>query len=151
MNKSHKILFKTALRKTQQAIDLLEASLSKLTTFNSELEYTPEEREPYDALTARFVRAVEVSLSLMRSIEKLEYSEQSDTLRDLLHHMEKLELVSETNIWMEMRDIRNRVVHDYLPEQLKKIYDDIQNNFGIELITFRELAISRHKQSAREG
>lgn len=33
-----------------------------------------------------------------------------------------------------MRDVRNRVVHDYLPDQRKKMYEDIIERFSKELI-----------------
>ena len=32
-----------------------------------------------------------------------------------------------------MRDVRNRIVHDYLPKDIRQIYDAIQNQFGNEL------------------
>ncbi|MGH6634871.1 MAG: hypothetical protein ACRED0_01600 [Gammaproteobacteria bacterium] len=34
-----------------------------------------------------------------------------------------------------MRDLRNRVVHDYLPEQLKELYDLITGRLGQELMS----------------
>ena len=65
------------------------------------------------------------------------YGENSETIRDLLNRMEKTDLIESTYLWMEMRDIRNRIVHDYLPEQIKKIYDLIIDKFGKELSRLR--------------
>lgn len=57
----------------------------------------------------------------------------SENFRDALNVMEKNGLISSTLIWLDMRDVRNRIVHDYLPEQLKLLYDCIMNQFFAEL------------------
>jgi uncharacterized protein with HEPN domain len=64
------------------------------------------------------------------------YGERSETLRDLLNKMEKLDLVSSVQCWMEMRDVRNRIVHEYLPEEIQEIYDIIMGEYAIKLQNF---------------
>jgi hypothetical protein len=32
-----------------------------------------------------------------------------------------------------MREVRNRIVHDYLPDQQKLLFDDIMGSFIIEI------------------
>ncbi len=133
MKKDQHILTLTALQKAMDAVALVEASLDGISPFESGRTYTPKEREPYDALSDRFVRSVEVCIQFFRSYEKLMYAESSDTLRDLLQRMEKLHLVSSVSLWVDMRDVRNRIVHDYLPEQIKNLYDLIMGEFSKEL------------------
>ena len=36
--------------------------------------------------------------------------------------MEKLDFISDTGIWLRLRDVRNRIAHEYLPGELEKIY-----------------------------
>jgi len=48
--------------------------------------------------------------------------------------MEKLGIVSSVEIWFRMRDVRNRIVHDYVPGVVKQMYDDIMGTFAAELI-----------------
>jgi uncharacterized protein with HEPN domain len=36
--------------------------------------------------------------------------------------MEKLGLISDHECWLGLRDLRNRVVHDYLPDELANLY-----------------------------
>ena len=36
--------------------------------------------------------------------------------------MEKLGLISGHERWLSLRDLRNRVVHDYLPTELAELY-----------------------------
>ena len=38
-----------------------------------------------------------------------------------------------------MRDVRNRIVHDYLPEKTKDMYDSIINEFGKELLNLLDI------------
>ena len=44
-----------------------------------------------------------------------------------------MELISSVKLWMEMRDVRNRIVHDDLPEEIQAIYDQIMGNYAAEL------------------
>ena len=112
---------------------LVEASLSRITSYDVNQNYTPEEMEPYDAMSGRFIRAVEVSLKFFRTYERYLFVESSDTIRDLLNRMATVDLITSTQLWVAMRDVRNRIVHDYLPKDIKQIYDAIQNQFGNEL------------------
>lgn len=138
MTEEQQLLLQKAREKCLAAIALVQASLDGLEGYNSLKQYTPKEREPYDALSDRFIRATEVSLKFFRSYEMYLYAEQSETTRDLLNRMEKLELVTSVQRWMDMRDIRNRIVHDYLPEQLEKIYDDLMGTFSTELTELKQ-------------
>ncbi|RME35689.1 MAG: hypothetical protein D6786_01210 [Gammaproteobacteria bacterium] len=131
-----------ALRKATATLDLLRHSVSRYRPYDAKREYTPDELEPYDAMCDRFIRAVEMSVRLMRTIERLAFGDASVTFRDLLHRMEKLELVSSTGLWIDMRDVRNRVVHDYLPEQVAALYADIAGPYASELFSFGEKAAS---------
>ena len=124
-------------QKVLSAIALVEASVNRVKPYQVDKQYTPQELEPYDALSDRFVRAVETSIKFFRSYEILMFAETSETLRDQLNRMEKLNLITETSTWMAMRDVRNRIVHDYLPEDVKQIYQEIRDKFSDELFFMR--------------
>jgi hypothetical protein len=51
-------------------------------------------------------RAIECALRYFRSWEHLEFAEQSDTTHSLHNRMEKVGLVSNTELWMSMRNVR---------------------------------------------
>ena len=138
MSEEIKIITKSAAGKAIGAIDLLKASLEYIKPYDPSINYTPKEREPYDALSDRFIRAVEISIKFFQSYERYLYAESSDTLRDLLNRMEKVEMISSVSLWIEMREIRNLVVHDYLPGYVKDIYDSIMGKFGDELMNLKK-------------
>ena len=138
MNENIQQLAAANRHKATRALNLLAASLTDFQIFDPTAAYTPKELEPYDALADRFVRAVECALRFMRSVEMQEYAEQSDSTRSLLLRMEKLGMVSNTDLWLSMRNVRNRIVHDYLPEQTAQMFSEISQVYGPELIRLRE-------------
>ena len=123
--------------KSRKSIALVAASLQGYTVFDAAREYSPKELEPYDAFADRFVRAVECSLRYMRSLEMVQFAEQSESTRSLLDRMEKLGVVSSAGLWMQMRNIRNRIVHDYLPQQVADMFELLVSKFGPELLRFQ--------------
>lgn len=134
-----KLLAESNREKARRTIDLVAASLSDYRPFDPAATYTPKDLEPYDALADRFVRAVECCLRYFRSHELLEFAEQSDSTRSLLNRMEKLDLVSDATLWPQMRNVRNRIVHDYLPEQTAQMFSEISGSYGKELQRIRGL------------
>ncbi len=107
---------------------LLEASVKKYIPFDTGRIYTPDELEYYDSLAFRFEKCVELAIHFFRSIEIYLYSTQSETLRDRLLVMQKLNLTGEIDFWMDARLLRNRIAHTYLPEELHEIYRDIYDS-----------------------
>jgi len=133
VNKNQLELTGFALNKATDSIKLVEASLKKFKTYEKDKIYSPDELEPYDALSDRFIRSVEICIKFFKSYELYHYGVNSDTVRDLLNQMAKLKLISSTLTWMQMRDVRNRIVHDYLPDQIYDIYELSNNIYGKEL------------------
>ncbi len=89
--------------------------------------------EPYDALSDRFIRCIEVFIRYFKTYEYYTEACASQTFRDGLNKMEKLGLISDVSLWLQMRDIRNQIVHDYLPNQRQKMFDDITGPFFAEI------------------
>ena len=136
MNKQNKdiiIILKQKLNKACKANDLVFTLTNNIAPYNSKKKYTPLELEPYDALSIRFIRSVEMSLKAFRTIELYYEAVSSETLRDLLLKMEKYHVISSLQTWFDMRDIRNRIVHDYISEYVQTIFDDILNIYVVEL------------------
>lgn len=119
------------------ALDPIAASSADYVPFDASRRYTPKELEPYDALADRYIRAVETALRFFRTHGRLMFGEASDTCRDLLQRMHKLRLVAEPMLWIEMRDLRNRIVQDYLPEQVQRFYEEMMARFVPELLALR--------------
>ena len=125
-----KILLLESINKALNSIKALLHSADKILPFKPDKTYSLDELEPYDALTSRFERAVEVCINkLFRSIQYYETGAKEGTIRDTLNLMIKLDIIEDTEQWMNMRDIRNRITHDYLPEKLAQIYVEITEKY----------------------
>lgn len=109
----------------KKAVILLKASVRKFKPYRIEKIYTPKELEYYDSLSFRFEKSVELLLNVFKGLELFLYAKVSDTLRDRLLIMQKLEIVDTIDFWMEARILRNKIAHSYLPELLREIYDEI--------------------------
>lgn len=138
MNRDLQALAESNRQKALRTTELVAASLGDYRPFDPAVAYTPKALEPYDALADRSVRSVECALRFFRSHELAEFGEQSDTTRALLNRMEKLGLVTSTNLWLTMRNVRNRIIHDYLPEQVAQVFEEISGDQGDELLRVGE-------------
>jgi hypothetical protein len=112
----------------KKAAYLLKASIRKFKPYKVRKIYTPLELEYYDSLAFRFEKAVELFLHFFKGLELYLSGKISDTLRDRLLFIQKLGIVDNIDFWIQARLLRNKVAHDYLPEQLKEIYQEIYKN-----------------------
>jgi nucleotidyltransferase substrate binding protein (TIGR01987 family) len=131
-------LLEAARRRLDAAARLVDASLARHRPFDPSRTYTPEELEPYDALCDRYMRAVEVAIRCLRTVERDRLALNSESYRDLLGNAAKWGLIGDVELWFRMRDLRNRIVHDYLPEKLAEIYILIVRDYAPELLRLRE-------------
>lgn len=131
-------LLDAARRRFEAAVELLAASLARYRPFDPARTYAPVELEPYDALCDRYMRAVEMAIRCLRTIERARLAVNSESYRDLLANAAKWGLIGDVEKWFRMRDLRNRIVHDYLPEKLAEIYMLIVRDYAPELLALRE-------------
>ncbi|MBU1122029.1 MAG: hypothetical protein ABIH71_00615 [Candidatus Omnitrophota bacterium] len=109
----------------KKAIFLLDSSVEKFKPYELGKIYTPQELEYYDSLSFRFEKCVELVLNFYKGLEIILYSKVSDTLRDRLLNMQKIELIDDIDFWIEAGLLRNKIAHSYLPAQLKDIYVEV--------------------------
>ena len=119
--------------KLKAALELLFASVDDYPGFDPAFPYTPKQREPFDALSDRYLRGFESALKFFRTFERLREAAPSETFRDLLQRMAKLGFISDAETWLRLRDVRNRITHEYLPEELARIYQAIATDAHSEL------------------
>ena len=131
------LLAAAAQRYVDSAV-MVEASLQRYQPFEIDRRYTPLELEPYDALCDRYLRSVEMAIRYFRTVERARLALNSESFRDLLGQVAKWGLISDVDLWFRMRDLRNRIAHDYLPEHLLRIYTAITTELGPELLRLRK-------------
>jgi uncharacterized protein YlaI len=109
----------------KRGIMLLQASIKKFKPYRTQKVYTPDELEYYDSLSFRFEKAVELALSFFKGLEIFVHAKTSDTLRDRLLIVQKLNLIDDIDFWLESRRLRNRIAHTYINDELKDLYNEV--------------------------
>jgi hypothetical protein len=84
---------------------------------------TDPELEAWDGFAARFARSSDIFLSKYIRAYILKDDPAFDGgFRDQVGRAEKLGLLHDVNIWMEIRELRNATVHEYSDQDLDQIF-----------------------------
>lgn len=118
MTEDLKALLKEYYQDILKMNGLLEWSGQKVQKFES-TDYTPEEFEALEAFTARYSRLTDFFTSkFLRTILTL-LRDDSVAFIDRVNFLEKMEVIDSAANLIEMRDLRNSIVHDYWIEEVK--------------------------------
>lgn len=113
-----------------EALSTLEFSWNKLKNKNLPdfLKKDLNELESWEALTSRFARCTDIFLSkyIRLLILKLDPGFRGE-MRDYLDKAEKANLISSADNWMKVRELRNKIAHEYTKEDLIKTLNDVMS------------------------
>lgn len=85
---------------------------------------TDPELEAWDSFASRFARTSDIFLSkYIRAFILKDDPAFDGGFRDQLNRAEKLGLIDDANVWMEIRELRNATVHEYSDKDLEKIFE----------------------------
>jgi hypothetical protein len=89
-------------------------------------EPEPEREETLEALTARFAPLDDILVNgVFPAVVTLELA-NAERLPDVLDLMERLRLIQSTEQWIELKELRNAIVHEYemddLPALQRRVY-----------------------------
>ncbi len=120
LNKDLTGLYYTKIIKSLKYFEFTYLRVSKLKT-NPHL-LTDQEFEIWDGFATRFSRTSDLFLSKYIKAAVLKDDPGFDgTFRDYLNRAEKLKLIDNTLDWLEIRSLRNVIVHDYSEDDLEII------------------------------
>lgn len=143
----HRDLILQEFENLKKAIILLRASIKRYKPYKAEKIYTSEEMEYYDSLSFRFEKGVELLLSFFKGLEIFFYAKTSDTLRERLLIMQKLNIVDDIEFWLEARMLRNKIAHTYITKELKDLYNEVFKKSKIIFSTFKKIEKRFHSVS----
>ena len=121
----HKKLLGENLQKLDKALLSFNLSLDKCHTIGLKNEYTFEESETYDSMTSKFARLNDMFLQKILRTVFLLLHEDNQTLIDLANRAESLNMISNADNLLIVRDIRNQISHEYQDENLNSLYAEI--------------------------
>lgn len=109
----------------QNSLDTLKRSVKKAEAIGEKEEYTFEEMETFDSLTSKFSRTSDIFLQkIIRTLWELLHEDKMPLI-DMLNRAEKLEIINSADIMLEIRDIRNQVAHEYIPEAIQELVPEV--------------------------
>ena len=112
------------------ALTTLQLSVEKCKSIGTKSEYSFEELESFDSLTSKFNRASDIfTQKVLRSAWMLLH-EPFVPFIDMMSKAEKISLLQSADQMIEIRDLRNQISHEYLPEAIHDLVP--------EVITFTE-------------
>jgi uncharacterized protein YutE (UPF0331/DUF86 family) len=113
-------------------LDLLDKSLSWLQRsyaicqgFGNREEYSADQFDAIEALTSRYARASDILIQkIFRSIDKVELEDQG-TMLDVVNRADKRGLFESIDEIRGIRDLRNKIAHEYSKEDLERLLGDV--------------------------
>ena len=112
------------------ALTTLEHSWNKLSSQSlPELnKKNLDDFESWEALTARFARTTDIFLSKYIRLLVLQLDPGfRGEIRDYLDKAEKASLITSADQWMKIRELRNKIAHEYSKEDILKTLKDVLN------------------------
>jgi hypothetical protein len=113
-----------------QSLDYLEYSYNKISRLNLSTKSTdPEDFETFEALVSRFARVTDIFLA--KYLRALAYADDPafrGSLRDWVNYAEKNGVINSTSFWMEIRELRNKIAHEYAANDLSDIFEKVIAN-----------------------
>lgn len=109
----------------QNSLDTLIKSVEKAQAIGEKQEYTFEEMETFDSLTSKFSRTSDIFLQkIIRTLWELLHEDKMPLI-DILNRAEKLEIIHSADDMLEIRDVRNQVAHEYIPEAIQELVPEV--------------------------
>jgi hypothetical protein len=121
-------LLKVELVKAEKAEKRLQASYQKSKQLiGNKQNYSDDELEVIEGLTARFARLSDILINkIFCLIEKIDLDD-SKTIRDSIILAEKKGLISSSENFFRIRELRNLTAHEYEEEDLFAVISEIVN------------------------
>lgn len=138
--KEARYLERTAARLRAQDIDLC---------WVESLENSDEHSEMLDAFVSRYGRLQDTLGDKLLPAMLRAGLEKAGAQLDNLLRAEKLGWIESTQDWIELRELRNRLVHEYM-ESAEDLLDALQQALkGVHILTETQLRMAAYAQKAR--
>ncbi len=118
-------LLKENLEAMDSAISWLERSIDICNRIGIKADYADEEYDAFEALSSRYVSAIDLIVRrLLRAVDMVEF-EPSGTLIDTVNRTVRRGLIDNVDELRTMTDLRNEIAHDYIKSELVEAFENI--------------------------
>ena len=113
------------------SMESLSKSVNKCESIGIKTAYSFEETESIDSLTSKFARVSDIyTQKVIRGIWVLLH-EPFVPFIDSMNMAEKTRIVSSSDAMLQIRDLRNQIAHEYLPEILKDLMKEVMGKYPV--------------------
>lgn len=124
---NHQNLINDLSMELKQSLHYLEYSYNKITS--NKLSATgkdPETLETWEALVSRFARTTDIFIAkYLRAIAELDDPAFRGSLRDWVNYSEKKGIIDSAQNWLEIRELRNKIAHEYAINDLSGLFQQV--------------------------
>lgn len=125
MTDTMQLFLEQELKVLNDAKEVLVYSFNKCSAIGIKESYLPEELESFESFTGRFARISDILIQkIFRLVDELDLDSQG-TIRDRINRAEKKELIESSEVFIEIRIVRNDIAHEYLPEAIHDIFGKV--------------------------
>jgi len=107
------------------SLSTLQLSIKKCQLIGQKENYSFEELESFDSLTSKFSRTSDIfTQKVMRTIWMLLH-EPFVPFIDMVNKGEKISMLHSADAMIEIRDLRNQIAHEYIPEAIRDLVPEV--------------------------
>ena len=118
-------LLQSELVLLQASVDTLQMSVRKCNSIGIKENCTFEELESFDSLTSKFNRTSDIfTQKVLRSVWIL-LQEPFVPFIDMMNKGEKMLILQFADQMIEIRDLRNQITHEYIPEAIRDLVPEV--------------------------
>lgn len=111
-----KDLLVTSLEELEKSVKWLTRSYQICQKIDVKNDITEEEFDSIEAFSSRYARTIDLLINkVLRLIDKLEFIDQG-TMIDIVNRSHKRGIIESTQQIRELKDLRNRITHEYSAE-----------------------------------
>ena len=103
------------------SVNTLLLSIEKCQTIGEKVDYNFEELESFDSLTSKFNRTSDIFTQKVLRTTWMLLHEPFAPYIDMVNKGEKMFLIKSADQMIEIRDLRNQIAHEYIPEACRKL------------------------------
>ncbi len=107
------------------SLETLLLSVTKCKAIGIKPEYTFEEQESFDSLTSKFNRTSDLFTQKVLRTTWMLLHEPFVPFIDMMNKGEKMQILCSANQMIEIRDLRNQIAHEYIPEAIGELVPEV--------------------------
>lgn len=109
----------------QASVGTLELSIRKCQAIGIKDSYTFEELESFDSLTSKYNRTSDIfTQKVLRTVWILIHESFAPFI-DMMNKCEKMLIIHSADQMIEIRDMRNQITHEYIPEAIRDLVPEV--------------------------